>query len=154
MVIRICPIGSHWPYLVPYTSTPQSPISYLSFANFSFAISFSHLSRMSSERVALVTGAGSGIGRAVVLTFFRHRYRVVLAARRLPALREALDIGKADIQFIKSLLCACPVQPTEKSCIPRYRQWRQFSSYRLFSPSSQITCLFSGWQFLNPVQAS
>jgi NAD(P)-dependent dehydrogenase (short-subunit alcohol dehydrogenase family) len=42
-----------------------------------------------TRKVALVTGAGSGIGRAVTLALARHDYAVVLAGRRLPAL-EAL----------------------------------------------------------------
>jgi NAD(P)-dependent dehydrogenase (short-subunit alcohol dehydrogenase family) len=39
------------------------------------------------ERVAVVTGAGTGIGRAVALALLRDGYRVVLAGRR----REPLD---------------------------------------------------------------
>jgi len=39
------------------------------------------------HKVALVTGAGSGIGRAVSLELLAHGYRVVLAGRR----RDALD---------------------------------------------------------------
>ncbi len=38
--------------------------------------------------VALVTGAGSGIGRAIALTLLRHGYRVVLAGRRAQALAD------------------------------------------------------------------
>jgi NAD(P)-dependent dehydrogenase (short-subunit alcohol dehydrogenase family) len=41
-----------------------------------------------TRKVALVTGAGSGIGRAVALALVRHEYTVVLAGRRLSALEE------------------------------------------------------------------
>jgi NAD(P)-dependent dehydrogenase (short-subunit alcohol dehydrogenase family) len=41
-------------------------------------------------RVALITGAGSGIGRAVALAFLAEGYRVVLTGRREAALREVL----------------------------------------------------------------
>ena len=45
-------------------------------------------------KIAIVTGAGSGIGRAVALTLARANYTVVLAGRR----REALDsaVGKVE----------------------------------------------------------
>ncbi len=39
-------------------------------------------------KIALVTGAGSGIGRATALALLREGYAVVLAGRRLEALRE------------------------------------------------------------------
>jgi NAD(P)-dependent dehydrogenase (short-subunit alcohol dehydrogenase family) len=42
------------------------------------------------RRVAVVTGAGSGIGRAVTQALFRAGYRVALAGRRGDALRETL----------------------------------------------------------------
>jgi NAD(P)-dependent dehydrogenase (short-subunit alcohol dehydrogenase family) len=49
-----------------------------------------------SGSVALVTGAGSGIGRAVALALLRDGYRVVLAGRREDALAETLTEAGAD----------------------------------------------------------
>jgi NAD(P)-dependent dehydrogenase (short-subunit alcohol dehydrogenase family) len=43
---------------------------------------------MSEQRVAMVTGAGTGIGRAVTLAFLADGYRVVLAGRRRGPLEE------------------------------------------------------------------
>jgi len=48
-----------------------------------------------TPKIALVTGAGSGIGRAVALALARADYTVVLAGRRLAALEEAAREGGA-----------------------------------------------------------
>lgn len=45
-------------------------------------------------RVALVTGGGSGIGRATVLTLAAHGYRVVAGGRTERTLRETADAAK------------------------------------------------------------
>src|SRR5262249_17882354 len=50
----------------------------------------------SPERVALVTGAGSGIGRATTLALLRDGYAVALAGRRTDALRETVTRAGAD----------------------------------------------------------
>jgi NAD(P)-dependent dehydrogenase (short-subunit alcohol dehydrogenase family) len=51
----------------------------------------------SNEKVAIVTGAGSGIGKAVAVTLLKHGYSVTLGGRRADALaqavREAGDAG-------------------------------------------------------------
>ena len=51
----------------------------------------------SSDKVAIVTGAGSGIGKAVAVTLLKNGYSVALAGRRADALaqavREAGDAG-------------------------------------------------------------
>ncbi len=47
-------------------------------------------------KVALVTGAGSGIGRAVTLALLREGYRVVLAGRRPDALDATVSLAGSD----------------------------------------------------------
>jgi NAD(P)-dependent dehydrogenase (short-subunit alcohol dehydrogenase family) len=47
-------------------------------------------------KIALVTGAGSGIGRAIALALLHAGYSVVLAGRRLSALEETAALAGAD----------------------------------------------------------
>ena len=49
----------------------------------------------SSQKVAVVTGAGSGIGRASALALISAGYCVALAGRREDALNETMSLGKA-----------------------------------------------------------
>ena len=57
------------------------------------------------EKYALVTGAGSGIGRAAALALMQAGWHVGLIGRRLPALEETVALGIAG----KSLAIACDV---------------------------------------------
>jgi NAD(P)-dependent dehydrogenase (short-subunit alcohol dehydrogenase family) len=56
---------------------------------------------MSALKVAIVTGAGSGIGRASALALMKTGFAVVLAGRRKDALEETAKLGK---DFGKSLV--------------------------------------------------
>lgn len=47
-------------------------------------------------KVAMITGAGSGIGKATALALLREGYRVVLAGRRVDALQNTIDEAGSD----------------------------------------------------------
>jgi NAD(P)-dependent dehydrogenase (short-subunit alcohol dehydrogenase family) len=47
------------------------------------------------NKVAIITGAGSGVGRAVALAFLKDGYRTVLAGRRADALEETIALSGA-----------------------------------------------------------
>ena len=50
----------------------------------------------SQSKVAIITGAGSGIGRATARALLKDGYAVVLAGRRVDALRETVTLGGVD----------------------------------------------------------
>lgn len=65
-------------------------------------------------KVALVTGAGSGIGRAVALALLREGYRVVLAGRRADALDATLALAPPGAS---ALPVAADVTDPEAVCV-------------------------------------
>lgn len=54
------------------------------------------MSNETLSKIALVTGAGSGIGRAVALGLLADGYKVVLAGRRLEPLQELVETARAE----------------------------------------------------------
>ena len=53
------------------------------------------------KKVALVTGAGSGVGRAVTLALLRAGYHVALAGRRADALEQTIaEVGEAGVRAL------------------------------------------------------
>jgi NAD(P)-dependent dehydrogenase (short-subunit alcohol dehydrogenase family) len=55
---------------------------------------------MSSQKVAVITGAGTGVGKAVALALLREGYAVVLAGRRTDKLAETAVEAKAIVQAL------------------------------------------------------
>src|ERR1700741_4996034 len=64
-------------------------------------------------KVALVTGAGSGIGRATALALLREGYSVVLAGRR----REALEQTVAEAELDGTRTLVVPADVSDESSV-------------------------------------
>ena len=98
-----------------------------------------------ARKVALVTGAGSGIGRAVAVTLLNNGFDTVLAGRRLDALEAtaklaagagteslpvATDVG--DPLAVDALFAKLPTKPTSSAsptgCSGR-RAWQWLPSF-------------------------
>jgi len=51
---------------------------------------------MTDKQVAIITGAGSGIGRNITIGLLKEGYQVVLAGRKLATLQETIKLGGAN----------------------------------------------------------
>jgi NAD(P)-dependent dehydrogenase (short-subunit alcohol dehydrogenase family) len=57
------------------------------------------------SKIAVVTGAGSGVGRAVAIDLVKRGYRVALVGRREEALRETIVLAKAPAGTLLAVAC-------------------------------------------------
>ena len=65
------------------------------------------------NKVAIITGAGSGVGRAVAIAFLKDGYRTVLAGRRADALEETISLAGAS----SDQALAVPTDVTDKASV-------------------------------------
>jgi NAD(P)-dependent dehydrogenase (short-subunit alcohol dehydrogenase family) len=73
-------------------------------------------------RVALVTGAGSGIGRAVALGLSRAGFGVVLAGRRLPELERTAGMAQTSSDRMLAVACDVTVPDSVSALFARIRE--------------------------------
>lgn len=59
------------------------------------------------EKTCVVTGAGSGVGRAVALALLKENWRVALVGRRVAALKETLALSPTSSN--QALVCPCDI---------------------------------------------
>jgi NAD(P)-dependent dehydrogenase (short-subunit alcohol dehydrogenase family) len=69
------------------------------------------------NRIALVTGAGSGIGRATARALLADGWRVVFSGRRLEALRESIDLAGDPWGDIGQRALAAPADVTRPDAV-------------------------------------
>ena len=108
------------------------------------------------NRIALVTGAGSGIGRAAALALVADGWRVVLGGRRLEPLRESIGMAGDPFGDIAERAVAVPADVTQPESVAalfdavRTRYGRLdllFNNAGVFSPGVPLEELpFEQWR--------
>ncbi|GAP38446.1 SDR family oxidoreductase [Piscinibacter sakaiensis] len=72
---------------------------------------------MPQPPIAIVTGAGSGIGRATALALARAGHEVLLAGRRADALQGTVEAGRAEAPALAARLHPVPTDATDPASV-------------------------------------
>jgi NAD(P)-dependent dehydrogenase (short-subunit alcohol dehydrogenase family) len=98
---------------------------------------------MTSNKVALITGAGSGIGRAIAIQLFKDGYSLVLAGRRRDALEETIKLADAEadsvLAFPTDVAKAEDVGALFDACAKRFKRLDLlFNNAGIFTPAASL----------------
>ena len=72
---------------------------------------------MAAQKIAVVTGAGSGVGKAAAVALSRDGFSIVLAGRRADKLHEVA--GEASTAPRSSCRPTCASRPRSRLCSPK-----------------------------------
>lgn len=98
---------------------------------------------MTADKIAMITGAGSGIGRAIAIQFLNDGYGVVLTGRRREALEETAQLSGADagrvLVFPANVADPEAVRSLFDACDSRFgRLDVLFNNAGIFTPAASI----------------
>jgi len=102
--------------------------------------------------VAVVTGAGSGIGRAVATTLLRSDYRVALAGRHIEKLQKTIELARVDSDCALAMATDVTQEPSVVSLFAEVKQRfgrldLLFNNAGVSAPAVEFSELtFSQWQ--------
>ena len=75
-------------------------------------------------KTAIVTGAGSGVGRAIALALIRRNWKVGIVGRRKTALEETANLAGRSSSFV--LVCPCDIGRAEAVALMRKKVLARF----------------------------
>ncbi|HEY4316353.1 MAG TPA: SDR family oxidoreductase [Herbaspirillum sp.] len=111
---------------------------------------------MQDRKIALVTGAGSGIGRAVAIGLLRAGYSVALAGRRMAPLQESVALAAAEDKSVAERALAISADVSDPASARQLFEQAQarfgrldllFNNAGVFTPGTPLEELdFAQWQ--------